>query len=732
MSAHATRRSAIPTVDEGDALGLATFLSRELRPTPGRLADSVRVVTVVLIVVGIAETFRLPDIALSAYIVLFLSKSEAVSTVLSALISGIAALVAIVSTIAVFMLSLSEPALRVPLMAIATFGAAFLARTATLGPVFFTGGFIIAYGLTFGDELLGLALQPATAGNASQSGVPEFAFVSPEEALVQTLLWLSLAATMPLAALILANLLTGRDPARVLRDALAKRLATAARFCASEKGAEIELEAQAFEGAAWLRKLHHLAGLMTQARRVPIANVSLIDEVGRLGLLLLAWSRVEGNTRDALSPAVVFCREAERAVRTGEAPRAQRAAIAATGAARPLADAISRTLLVIAGTSAAPLSGAAATKSGDAAQSPRRLLAADAFSNPEYARFALKLTMAVMSCYFIENLANWPGIGTSVVTCFMVGLGSVGETLHKATLRIVGALIGAGLGLGAILLFMPQMTSLGDLFLLLAPVTLLAAWIACGSERIAYAGVQIGLAFYLVVLHGTGPTVDLYTARDRVIGILLGNVVMFVIFTTIWPVSVASIVRVNLTKAFGQLATLVGLGDGENKAISQVDRTAANLAFVQALAQTRALLVNDPFETSEVRRIAANRPIDANIVTQVGRLFIPVAMILDLITLPAERDLPQLTRDTISAYHRTLAAWFRRAASWVRNGEGGAELAARLPEPPILSGPGDYLTAFVTWYQVLDQDIRKIFDQIGPQSELAVTSPARDALHAAS
>jgi hypothetical protein len=119
-------------------------------------------------------------------------------------------------------------------MAVATFGTAFLARTATLGPVFFTGGFIIAC-LTFGDKLLGLALQPTTAGSAPQLEVPEIAFISPEEAPVQTLLWLSLAAAMPLAVLIAANLLTGRDPSRALRGVLAGRLATAPRFCASEK-----------------------------------------------------------------------------------------------------------------------------------------------------------------------------------------------------------------------------------------------------------------------------------------------------------------------------------------------------------------------------------------------------------------------------------------------------------------------------------------------------------------
>jgi multidrug resistance protein MdtO len=290
MIAPATHRSAPPEVDEGDAPGLAAFFTRELRPTPGRLTDSTRIVAVVLVVVGIAE-FRLPDIAISAYIVLFLSRSEAVSTVLSALIMGIVGVVAIVATIAVFMLSLSEPALRIPLMAVATFGAAFLARTATLGPLFFAGGFIIAYGLTFGDELLSLALQPATAGNAAQFELPEFVFVSPEGALVHTLLWLGLAVVMPLGVLIAANLLTGRDPARVLRDALAGRLATAARVCAREKGAELELEAQAFQGTAGLRKLHHLAGLMNQGRRIPVASVSLIDEIRRLSLLLVAWLR---------------------------------------------------------------------------------------------------------------------------------------------------------------------------------------------------------------------------------------------------------------------------------------------------------------------------------------------------------------------------------------------------------------------------------------------------------
>ena len=712
MKAHAARRGPPPDVDEGAARDLVALLRRELRPTPGRLGDSVRIVVVVLAVVAISETFRIPDIALSAYIVLFLSRREAASTVRMALIGLIAVVLAIFTAIAVFMLSLSEPALRIPLIAVVTFGAMFLSRASPpLGPGLFVAGFVIAYGLTLGDEVLGLALQPATAGNAAQFELPEIAFVPQEEALVRFLLWISLAIALPIAVLIAANLLTGQDPALLLRRALAERLATAARFCAGERGAERRLEAQAFEGTAGLRRLHDLAGLPGSSRRQPVWGLSLIDDIARLGLLLLAWLRVEGNDRNPLVPAADVCRRAERALHDGDAPNAEPVTIIATGAARPLADAISGRLRAI----REALAGTVASQEArEATESTRRLLAADAFSNPEYTRFALKVTLAVMTCYFVMDMTDWPGIHTCVITAFFVALGTVGETLHKATLRFVGCLIGAGVGLGAILLLMPHMTDLGDLFLLLAPVTLLAAWVGYGSERISYAGWQIGLAFYLVVLQGYGPTIDMYTARDRTIGILFGNIVVFGIFTTIWPISVANVVRTHLARALDQLATLVGLDAGTDGEIPQATRSAADTAFGQAIAQARAVLVNDPFETREVQRAAGRRPIDAAVLEQVGRQFIPVSAILDLRADLAGHDLPQPTQDAIRAHHQALAAWFRQAALWTRSGEAADEVVDGLPEPPILTGPGDHLTALATWHGLLHQDIRKVLDEVGP------------------
>jgi len=223
----------------------------------------------------------------------------------------------------------------------------------------------------------------------------------------------------------------------------------------------------------------------------------------------------------------------------------------------------------------------------------------------------------------------------------------------------------------------------------------------------------------------------MYTARDRTIGILFGNIVVFVIFTTIWPVSVANVVRTHLARALEQLAALLGLGARTDGEISQPARSAAGVAFGQAIAQARVVLVNDPFETREVRRATESRPIDATVVEQVGRLFISISAILDLHAYLTQHDVPQPTQDAIRAHHQALAGWFRQAASWTRSGEGAGEVVDGLPEPPTLSGPGDHLAAVATWYGVLHQDIRKILDEVGPRRQPVIEPSVEDALHAA-
>jgi len=222
----------------------------------------------------------------------------------------------------------------------------------------------------------------------------------------------------------------------------------------------------------------------------------------------------------------------------------------------------------------------------------------------------------------------------------------------------------------------------------------------------------------------------MYTARDRTIGILFGNIVIFAIFTTIWPVSVANVVRTNLAKALEQLAALVGLGARADGEISQAARSAVDMAFGRAIAQARAVLVNDPFETKEVRRAVGRQPIDAVVVEQVGLLFIPILAILDLRADLSWRGLSESMRDVICTHDQALSEWFRKAASWVRSGEGADEVVAGLPEPPALSSPGDHLAALATWYALLHQDVRRILDEVGPQPRQAATPSPGVTFHA--
>jgi len=689
--------STAPAIDQGDPSGLALIWRLAITPTPGRVENTVRAVVLVLAVVTIGETFRLPEIAVSAFLVLFLSRAEAASTALTSLIAGVAAILAIFAAILVLVLSLSEPALRIPLIAAMTFVAMFLARTAgELAPAFFAAGFIIAYGLTLGDQPLAFALMPGSVANTQTFTLPEAAFVPPEEALLYFLLWLTLAVAIPVALVIVANLLTGRDPAVLLRDALIERLRAMAGICERRPGADRRLTALAREGTTGLLKLQHLAGLLHKAAR-PVAVV----EIQRLSLLLLAVQRVGENSqwRDRLIPIAQFCREAAHALERGGPTLAQVPEIRLTGAAQPLGEQI---VLVMRAIREPSLSAHPAT------EEPRRLLAPDAFTNPDYTQFALKVTLAVMLAYFAEDMLDWPGIHTIVITCFFVSLGTVGETLHKAMLRLSGCVVGGALGIGTILLLMPLMTQLGELLLVVGVVTFLAAWIGFGSERIAYAGWQIGLAFFLSTFQGFGPTLDMETARDRIVGILLGNIIISVIFTTLWPVSTVRIARESLARAVEHLAALFRSDEAD---------APHRAGFAQAIGEARALMVNEPLETGAVLIADGRRPIDDNILAQVQALFVPISVILDL-----RRQIPNPT--AITTYHAALAAWFQRAAGWVRNGRGADEITESLPEPP------DETDAVDVWHRVLDQDIRAILAQVGPEARAALRT-APDEAHLA-
>ncbi|MCP1675364.1 putative membrane protein YccC [Natronocella acetinitrilica] len=175
-----------------------------------------------------------------------------------------------------------------------------------------------------------------------------------------------------------------------------------------------------------------------------------------------------------------------------------------------------------------------------AASEPKdSFLKPDAFENPVYTRFALKVLLAVFLTYALYTSIGLFEIHTAMVTCFVVALGTSGETFHKSTLRIIGCLIGAAMGAFAVYFVMPHLWDPGHLFLLIAMGSLIAGWVATGSYRVQYAGFQIALAFFICVLPGSpmdfGPNYDLSDAGYRVLGILVGISIMGLVFSSLWP-----------------------------------------------------------------------------------------------------------------------------------------------------------------------------------------------------
>jgi uncharacterized membrane protein YccC len=166
---------------------------------------------------------------------------------------------------------------------------------------------------------------------------------------------------------------------------------------------------------------------------------------------------------------------------------------------------------------------------------PKGLFVPDAFTNPAHVQFALKVTFAAMFCYIVYEAIDWTGIHTAFITCTFIALESTEATLYKGTLRIVGCVIGGALALFTILFLMPHMETIASLVVVVALASAIAGWVATGSQRISYAGLQIAFAFFYSVFQGYAPDTDLDNVRNRVVGILFGLIVTGLVFQYIWP-----------------------------------------------------------------------------------------------------------------------------------------------------------------------------------------------------
>jgi multidrug resistance protein MdtO len=153
----------------------------------------------------------------------------------------------------------------------------------------------------------------------------------------------------------------------------------------------------------------------------------------------------------------------------------------------------------------------------------------------KYIKYGVKTLLSVAICYVFYTSVQWPGIHTSMLTCIIVALPGLGASIHKSLLRIGGCLVGSALALFATVFILPRIDSITGLLLMVTPVLALGSWVAAGSERSSYAGIQIVFAFSLAMFTDFAPSPELPEIRDRLIGILLGIIVATLVHGLIWP-----------------------------------------------------------------------------------------------------------------------------------------------------------------------------------------------------
>ncbi|PFH29483.1 FUSC family protein [Burkholderia sp. JKS000303] len=560
---------------------------RLLAPFPGRTAMAVRVALICALTVLVTSMYGTPEAALSAYVVFFMIRADRVTSVVlaAALLLIVTIVIGLVLGIAIF--SIDYSILRVACMAVLSVGLLYLTSASKLRPV----GAILAMIVGFGLDQLGLA---------------PFG-----EAATRALLYIWLTVAIPVGVAIVVNLLIAPSPRRLMLAQLAKRLRLAAlRLCGDDdtRGA---FDASLREGdkqlLTWL-KLSKLEGSSS------VADVAALRQAIASSTALMVGVALADREPDARLPAAfatpiaATLDEMAAILERGGYPVDVTLTLPPADALPPLAriaaadlhSAITRfaepgqVADAAAPAPAHPVDTSAAARPKPAASpapAPRGgFFLPDARSNPDHIRYALKTTAAAIFCYLLYSQLDWSGIHTCVVTCYIVSLGSTAETVEKLTLRIVGCIAGALLGTAALVFVVPALSSVGQLMALVFAGAWLSAWVAFGSPRIGYAGFQIAFAFFLCVIQGAGPGFDLTIARDRTIGILLGNVVVYLVFTRIWPVSIGKQIDIALSTLLEQWRRVVQIAQPSER------RTLAAEAFARhgAIAQELGLVHYEP------------------------------------------------------------------------------------------------------------------------------------------
>jgi multidrug resistance protein MdtO len=542
---------------------LLDILWEDLKPFPRRGRTTLRLAIACTAIVLVSNTFRLPLQDVLPFFVLFISKEEKVTTTITAVLVLFAITVAVGASILIFKYAGDRAEFRIPAMALEIFVGMYLFRVLSMGAV----GFILAFIVSVSQSIVDL-------------------FPTPEEA-VHEFLWVWVAVALSVSVAWVANLLLFSVPAnQVLRREFvaawrAVAAATTELTIDSPSAARRLLRPLVKRGPIRLLKLLKLSLLEAPGLRPKQAQlmrmILSLDKIAKLtfsyaGALLKSPSLgpISSAEKAILGQLTENAEHFEQEFAAGFVP----SNVATLSAVRDGRALPSKT---IGGLEAVKLAEAESTledlvaKDAEdqepqaASRQKKSLFVADAFTNPRHVQFALKVTLAGMIGYFFYTASDYFGIHTVYYTPLIIALASTGATIHKGVLRIVGCIIGVTLGLICSIWLIPRYETLGVYLLIVFCLHALAAWVASGSERISYIGLQIALAFDLGVLKDYGPPTNIDPLRDRFIGIILGVCIISAVFALVWPESAQAFAREKLAaclRAIARLLHLAGSNDG--------------------------------------------------------------------------------------------------------------------------------------------------------------------------
>lgn len=226
------------------------------------------------------------------------------------------------------------------------------------------------------------------------------------------------------------------------------------------------------------------------------------------------------------------------------------------------------------------------------------ILVEDAFSNPIYARFALKTLLATLLCYVFYMGTAWNGIHTVMLTCVICAQVGLGATIQRVILRVGGVILGSVLVLFCVVFIQPHTDSILGLLLMCAPVMALGAWLSAGSERINYVGVQLMFTFSVALLGTFYPSTDLVEIRDRILGIFIGVIVSVFFSLAFWRDSEISILKEKLAKLYQSIA----------QHLKQTGDILSDVTLMQVMIQSMVIAKRVSYEELSMNRLNKSHP----------------------------------------------------------------------------------------------------------------------------